>query len=65
MPLGAQASASATRMVETMMTVAEDCHNGQEDWAYVGLLTLRHEVNQQTGFMGDVVMRQALRQMEE
>ncbi len=51
-------------MVEIMKTVVEDCNNGQDAWAYVGLLTLRHEVNQQTGFMGDVVMRQMMRQME-
>lgn len=58
------AEASAAEMVETMKTIAKDCQNGQDDWAYVGLLTLRHEVNQQTGFMGDVVMRQMMRQME-
>jgi RHS repeat-associated protein len=59
------AQASAAEIIQTVSTIGQDCRNGRDDWAYVGLLTYRHQVNQLTGFMGDAAMRQMSRQMDE
>jgi RHS repeat-associated protein len=61
--LTSDGEAAAARIVETMQTVGQDCRSGEDDWAYVGLLTIRHELNQQALGSGDLAMRGALREM--
>jgi RHS repeat-associated protein len=58
------AEASAAEMVETLKIIAQECQNGHDNWAYVGLLTLRHELNQQAAGAGDIAMRQMLKAMK-
>jgi hypothetical protein len=47
-----------------MQTVGQDCRLGKDDWAYVGLLTLRHQLNQQAPGSGDIAISQLLRSMQ-
>jgi hypothetical protein len=46
-----------------MKTVAKDCESGKDDWAYVGLLSTRHELNQQAAFAGDIAVSKAVMDM--
>jgi len=57
--------AQAAAIIETVKSIRQDCRTGRDDWAYVGLLTYRHEINQMTGFMGSAAMRQMSREMEK
>jgi hypothetical protein len=49
--------ASAHDIACRLKDFVHDRATGQDDWAYVNALTIRHELNQQGSFAGDVAMR--------
>jgi RHS repeat-associated protein len=55
--LALNASASADSIACNLKMFAQDRMNGQDDWAYVDALTVRHELNQMGLFSGDIAMR--------
>ncbi len=40
-----------------MRNFADDKMKGEDDWAYVDALSVRHELNQHGMFAGDIAMR--------
>jgi RHS repeat-associated protein len=54
-PLSAQASAE--NVASGVRDFACDRMNGEDDWAYVDALSVRHELNQHGLFAGDIAMR--------
>jgi hypothetical protein len=54
---------AVAEIVDTVQTIVEDYQLGNDDWVYVGLLTMRHQMNQQALFSGDVSMRGLMMQL--
>jgi hypothetical protein len=53
----ASSSASADIIACSMKDYAQDTMQGKDDWAYVDALSVRHELNQNGLFSGDIAMR--------
>jgi hypothetical protein len=47
---------TASSIACDLKNFAEDRLNGADDWAYVDALSVRHELNQQGLFSGDIAM---------
>lgn len=63
--LALNSDAYAQGIVGHMKMFSQDCQRGKDDWAYVDLLMMRHDLNQLALFSGDVAMRGMLKKMDK